>query len=259
MRLARLRGARGFVPLIALLALGAGMAGCSGDDGRDGATGPAGTDGTAGATGPRVPRVPRVPTGPTGVAKIEPRESCGVCHDVGSLAAVDDSHAIDREVSFTATAPVVDGADLVVTFNINLNGASYDGFTAVNRAVILQGVGAAPNTVYTRYQNNEDVPTDPTSIALGVLDSVAGGEYKLRIPGAASFVGTDSRVYFRLETEGVTPVRRASVYADDAAYVRPALVSNQSCQNCHGTFAGTGAAITTTRSMRMPAWPATAR
>jgi len=235
MRLAKLRGARGFVPLIALLALGAGMAGCSGDDGARGPEGPPGTDGV-GETGPTGATGP---TGPAGVAKIEPRESCGVCHDVGSLAAVDDSHAIDREVSFTATAPVVDGADLVVTFNIQLNGASFDGFTAVNRAVILQGVGAAPNTVYTRYQNNEDVPTDPTSIALGELDSVAGGAYKLRIPGAASFVGTDSRVYFRLETEGVTPVRRASVYVDDAAYVRPALVSNQSCQNCHGTFAGT--------------------
>jgi OmcA/MtrC family decaheme c-type cytochrome len=130
----------------------------------------------------------------------------------------------------------VSGADLVVTFNIKLNGASFDGFTTVNRAVILQGTGA-PNTVYTRWQNSTTEPA--TSIALGVLDSVAGGVYTLRIPGAASFVGTDARVYFRLETAtGVEPRRRASVYADDAAYVRPALASNQSCQNCHGTFAG---------------------
>ncbi len=131
----------------------------------------------------------------------------------------------------------MDGADLVVTFNITLNGASYDGFTTVNRAVILQGLGAAPDTVYTRWQNSTTELA--TSIALGVLDSVASGVYTLRIPGAASFVGTDARVYFRLETAtGVTPRRRASVYADDAAYVRPALASNQSCQNCHSTFAG---------------------
>jgi len=171
------------------------------------------------------------------VAKIEPRESCGVCHDTGSLAAVDESHAIDREVAFTATAPVVDGSDLVVTFTITVNGANYDNFTNVERAVILQGVGAAPNTVYTRWQNST---TDPTySIAKGVLDSVANGVYTLRIPGANSFVGTDARVYFRLASVGDAVARRASVYADDTSYVRPALASNQSCQNCHGTFAGT--------------------
>ena len=73
----------------------------------------------------------------------------------------------------------------------------------------------------------------------------------------ADFIGKDSRFYFRLESVGDTITRRASVFADDAAYVRPALVSNQACQNCHGTFAGTEAAITTTRSMRMPAWLAT--
>ncbi len=236
MRLARLRGARGFVPLIALLALGAGMAGCSGDDGKNGAAGPAGPAGTPGTPGATGATGATGPTGPAGVAKIEPRESCGVCHDTGSLAAVDDCMLSTARSPLRPPSPVVSGGDLVVTFNLKLDGASFDGFTTVNRAVILQGTGA-PNTVYTRWQNSTTEPA--TSIALGVLDSVAGGVYTLRIPGAASFVGTDARVYFRLETAtGVTPRRRASVYADDAAYVRPALVSNQSCQNCHGTFAG---------------------
>ena len=233
MRLSTLKS--GFVPLVALLALGAGLAGCSGDDGKNGAAGPAG--GT-GATGPAGPTGPTGATGAPGAStKIEPRESCGVCHDNGSAFGVDAAHAIDREVSFTATAPVVDGADLVVRFTIKVNGANYNNFTSVSRAVILQGTGAAPNTVYTRWQNST---TDPTnSIALGVLDSVASGVYTLRIPGAASFVGTDARVYFRLGTPtGFTPARRASVYADGVNYVRPSLASNQSCQNCHGTFVG---------------------
>ena len=232
-------GARGItrsrMPLIAMLALAAfGMAGCDGDDGKDGA---AGTPGAPGAPGPEGPAGPAGPAGPVpGVEK--PLESCAVCHGDNSLAEVNEAHALDREISFTATAPAAVGPDLVVTFTIKLNGANYDSFTTVQRAVILQGNGVpAPNTVYTRWQNST---TDPTnSIALGVLDSVANGVYTLRIPGAASFVGTDSRVYFRLQTAaGITPARRASVYADDAAYVRPALVSNESCQNCHSTFAG---------------------
>jgi OmcA/MtrC family decaheme c-type cytochrome len=56
---------------------------------------------------------------------------------------------------------------------------------------------------------------------------------------SADFVGTDARVYFRLnDPEGVEPRRRASVNADDDAYARLDLVSNESCTNCHGTFAG---------------------
>ncbi len=67
-----------------------------------------------------------------------------------------------------------------------------------------------------------------------------GGDYTLRIAGAGRLTSAPiPRYYFRLETAtGVTPARRASVYADDAAYARLDLVSNQSCQNCHSTFAG---------------------
>ncbi len=99
MRTSKYRAARSLVPFIALLALGAGMAGCSGDDGKDGAAGP--TGGT-GATGPVGPTGPTGATGATGAsAKIEPRESCGVCHDNGSAYGVDDAHAIDREIAFS--------------------------------------------------------------------------------------------------------------------------------------------------------------
>ena len=130
---------RSRMPLIAMLALAAaiGLAGCSGDDGNNGATGPSGG---IGATGPTGPVGPTGPTGPS--AKVEPRESCGVCHDNGASYAATTVHAPDREVKYTVIAPpAADGADLVVRFNIKVNGVNYDFFTVPNRAVIFNGVG----------------------------------------------------------------------------------------------------------------------
>ena len=209
MRLARLRGARGFVPLIALLALGAGMAGCSGDDGRDGATGPAGTDGTDGATGPTGP------TGPAGVAKIEPRESCGVCHDVGSLAAVDAVHALTGQVAVSAPAFTVNGADLDVAYSVNIDGQPAIGFTNVRTAYRLAAGGA---------QSDLLLPAAP------VVTDNGDGTYTMKILGAGA--NPDSRYLFRIADNPVT--KNISVSGDYPAAPRTALVSNQSCNNCHG-------------------------
>ena len=214
------------VPLIAMLALAAiGIAGCSGDDGKNGAPG---TPGAPGATGPAGPTGPTGPAGPTGPsAKVEPRESCGVCHGSGASYAANTAHALDREVSYTVIAPpAADGADLVVRFNIKVNGVNYDFFTVPNRAVIFNGVAGT----YTQ----TSVVAAPTTV-----QSLGSGNYLIRIAGRAASIGTDSRYYFRLgSATGVTPARRASVYANDAGYQRVDLVSNQSCQNCHSTFAG---------------------
>ncbi|MCM2312763.1 MAG: hypothetical protein NDI84_15325 [Steroidobacteraceae bacterium] len=231
----RVSGARGItrsrVPLIAMLALAAtiGLAGCEGDDGKDGATGPQGPTGSTGATGPTGPTGATGATGSTGpVAGIEkPLESCAVCHGDNSLAAADEAHALDREVAFSVTsAPAVDGADLVMRFNIKVNGVNYDFFTVANRAVVFQGVAGT----YTQ----TSVAAAPTTI-----QSLGSGNYLVRIAGRAALAGTNSRYYFRLgSATGVDPARRASVYADDAGYQRADLVSNQACQNCHSTFSG---------------------
>ena len=212
MRLARLRGARGFVPLIALLALGVGMAGCEGDDGRDGATGPegpAGTDGTDGATGPTGP------TGPAGVAKIEPRESCGVCHDVGSLAAVDAVHALTGQVAVSAPAFTVNGADLDVAYSVNIDGQPAIGFTNVRTAYRLAAGGA---------QSDLLEPAPP------VVTDNGDGTYTMKILGAGA--NPDSRYLFRIADNPIT--KNISVSGDYPAAPRTTLVSNQSCNNCHG-------------------------
>ena len=100
--------------------------------------------GATGATGP---------TGPAGVAKIEPRESCGVCHDVDSLAAVDDSRMPSTgQVTVTSPLFAVSGwTDLVVTFNMKLNGANATDFNAITNARSSPTAYAASPAVCRRH------------------------------------------------------------------------------------------------------------
>ena len=224
MRLARLRGARGFVPLIALLALGAGMAGCSGDDGDNGPAGPAGTPGTPGATGATGAPGATGPTGPAGVAKIEPRESCGVCHDVDSLVAVDAVHALTGQVAVSNVAFAVNGADLDVTYNVKIDGKAATGFTNVRTAY-----GLAAGGVQTSF-----LPEPPASPLAAVTD-LGNGDYAIKILGAGS--RGNSRFLFRISDAAVT--KNISVSGDYTADpTQPAAyedaVSNVSCNNCHG-------------------------
>jgi OmcA/MtrC family decaheme c-type cytochrome len=216
----------------AMLAALLGLAGCSGDDGKDGAPGAPGAPGEQGPPGDPGEQ------GPPGEGLAgAPIESCIVCHGEGSFVDAAAGHEIDREIAYeVVTPPTQDGTDTLVAFRITVDGAPYSLLTAVQRVVIFQG----DEGTYTRFQypNNSDT----------FLASVIDGVYTFRIPDGAllnddtvapSFVGTDARVYFRLNTPaGVEPARRASVSADDAAYARLDLVSNESCTNCHGTFAG---------------------
>jgi OmcA/MtrC family decaheme c-type cytochrome len=234
-----------------LLAAFLGLAGCEGDDGKDGAPG-VGTDGDDGIScwdlngnGVADPEedvnndgvVDALDCQGPGIVTL-PLETCAVCHGEGSFASAPAAHEIDREISYTVlTPPTADGDDLVVAFDIRVNGAPYDFLTLVQRTVIFQGIDGE----YTRNQ----LPNNSHTF----LESVVNGVYTFRIPGGtllngvpvnpSDFVGTDARIYFRLNSPaGVTPARRASVNADDAAYARLDLVSDQSCKNCHGEFAG---------------------
>ena len=128
MRLTKLRS--GIVPLFALLALGVGMAGCSGDDGDNG------TDGTDGAPAlrarrvqpaawaPRARRVPRV---------LAPRSSRSShvtsATAMASLTARRRMHAAAVPARHRHVAYRQAGADLVVTFNVKVDGTDATDFT----------------------------------------------------------------------------------------------------------------------------------
>ena len=211
MSLAKLRG--GIVPLFALLALGVGMAGCSGDDGDDGTDG---TDGAPGATGPTGPAGGVGPTGPTGPAgpgaKIEPRESCGVCHSDGSAYGVEEAHAVTGKVAITGLAFAPSGADLLMTYNVKIDGAGATGLTILGADYRLVAGGA-------QFDLGTPVATD-----------LGSGNYSVVLPGAA--INPNSRYFLKLSnvagTTHVTPT------GDYPAAPRFDLVSDQSCNNCHG-------------------------
>ena len=242
MRLAKLRAARGFVPLIALLALGAGIAGCSGDDGKDGAAGPAGPAGTAGATGATGATGP---TGPAGVAKIEPRESCGVCHDTGSLAAVDTLHALDPQIAVSSVViaqDTIDPTDLIVTFNVKVDGVNFTAFPVGAVSTAYQFNGTLRNSLNSLDVDNpatttvnESVPGDVVTLA--TISGGTGGNYTITIDGGFTQYGAvPSRYLFRPErpAAGDLPRIRAIVMSDFASSPDQNLVSTAGCTGCHG-------------------------
>jgi len=215
----KLAGAHGItrsrVILIAMLALAAtiGLAGCSGDDGKNGATGPAGTPGTSGATGPIGPTGPAGPTGPS--AKVEPRESCGVCHADGSAYSASAAHALTGLVTVSKPVFTVNGADLDITYNAKIDGKSAVGFTKVRSDYRLAAGGV---------QSDLGTP-DP------VVTDLGNGNYSIKVLGGAANAGANSRYFLRISDAAMTT--NVGVWGDYPAAPRTDLVSNQACNNCH--------------------------
>jgi len=255
MRLAKLRGARGFVPLIALLSLGAGLAGCSGDDGKDGAQGPAGPASTIpGPTGP---------TGPTGpgldpIASAKP-ESCLTCHSEAGV----DHQSVYRDyldaktksklrldlTSVTAVANPAPATTYTITLNFsvqkqNANGTAFENFddpglgTLDQKRFVIQGyfAGAA-----FEFQNAYTTRLDS-------ITSLGGGLYTARAVAATfdptALAGWQAYGYIAdgpLEVEGI-PLY-ADV-ADDGLAAGTAAPSSllkyastadvRGCEACHG-------------------------
>jgi OmcA/MtrC family decaheme c-type cytochrome len=211
----RFAGARGItrsrVPLIAMLALAGtiGLAGCEGDDGRDGAQGPTGPASTVpGPTGPTGP------TGPAGQPVVQkPLESCAVCHDAGSVYAVDDAHALTGLVTVSNVTFAVNGLDLDVTYNAKIDGQAAAGFTKVRSDYRL---------------STGNVLAD---LGTPVVTDQGAGNYKITIPDGAANAGVNSRYFFRISDAAETT--NVGVSGDYPAAPRTDLVSNQSCNNCH--------------------------
>jgi OmcA/MtrC family decaheme c-type cytochrome len=217
-----MRSARGIVPLFALLALGVGLAGCSGDDGKDGAAGPSG--GT-GATGPTGPTGPSGPTGP--ITSAQPREACGVCHSEGSLSDITVEHKVAGLPTVGAVQFAVDGADLVLSFNVKVDGTNATDFNAI----------AVRGTSQRAYVLNDsaDADTLPERTSLSpnaTISGGAGGDYTVRLANAAaSYAAVDSRYLIGIASASGTT---AYVVGDYPQAPVEDVVSNTACVNCHG-------------------------
>jgi OmcA/MtrC family decaheme c-type cytochrome len=164
------------------------------------------------------------------VAGLEkPLESCAVCHGDDSLAAVDEAHVMDPEMAVSNVAFAVNGADLVVTFNLKANGANATDFATLNRQYQFAGglrnnLGSVDSTI------PGDVVTPST------LSGGTGGNYTITVAGGAIHAATNSRYLFRVENPAGV---RAVVVGDYPSAPDGALVSSAGCSGCHGN-AGEG-------------------
>ena len=261
MRLAKLRGARGFVPLIALLSLGTGLAGCSGDDGKDGAQGPAGPPSTIpGPTGP---------TGPTGagldpIASAKP-ESCLTCHGEQGV----DHQSVYRDyldaktkskfrmdlTSLTSVANATTPVTYTVTLNFsvqkqNANGTAFENFDDPGLSTLDQKRFAVQGYYW-------DDPATPAitdefiqakTAGLSTITSLGGGLYTVRTTTATfdplAEPGWQAYGYIAdgpLDVEGIplfADVADDGLAGGDAApssikkYASTADVAG--CESCHG-------------------------
>ncbi len=219
MKFAGTRGiTRSRVPLIAMLALAAtlGLAGCEGDDGKDGA---AGTPGAPGAPGPEGPAGPAGPAGPVpGVEK--PLESCAVCHGDNSLAEVGEAHALTKQVNVTNIQFAVNGADLVISYNVTADGAPGVGFETVLRSDY-------------RFDGTDRFDLSDSGTPVTLAAGPTAGSYTATIAGGAAY--GDSRYLIRFATSADSATRVTGMVVGDypdSPYVD--VVDSGACANCHG-------------------------
>lgn len=184
------------------------LSGCEGSDGAAGAAGTPGTPGTAGPPGPEGPPGPG--------ATITPLESCAVCHDDGSFASAPDAHALPQIESFSNVAFVVSGDDLVVSFDLMVDGAPGVGYNSLERGYRQNGTDSA-------------IVLDDFS----ALTDNGDGSYSFTITNGNLAAG-DNRYLFRVSVDGDSETR-VYIWGDfpGTAFATP-VVSANACGNCHG-------------------------
>ena len=224
--------------LLVVTAFAFALSGCEGDDGVDGSTGAAGPAGSDGSDGVACWDLngngvgdPEEDTNNDGVfdaadcsgasANVTPLESCGVCHSEGSFASAPAAHAVYDIGSFSAFAVTPDGADLVVSFSAEADGAPATAAT-FRRAYFSDGT--------VRTSLTDEIELDLANLFVNNGD----GTYSVRIvDGVNRFGGTNGRYLVVLLT-GLNDLEIAAVGDYPAAIPLAGLASNEACVGCHG-------------------------
>jgi OmcA/MtrC family decaheme c-type cytochrome len=215
------------------------LAGCSGEDGSPGAAGEDGTSCTVDTnettgittvtcTDGTVATVANGDDGADGVNGV----SCTLATSADGTRTVTCPNGtvvlpaveLAGKVLVTDQAVATDGADVVVTFKVALNGAPSSAFTNKYRAY-RHGAGSGASAG-SFLRTSIDVAT----VALSVD---ANGVYTARLPGMATTVGT-APTTFMLSLNTGTAEPAATVVAHSAAGAPKSTVSDQACLNCHG-------------------------
>ncbi|ALC15480.1 putative multiheme cytochrome c [Desulfuromonas soudanensis] len=233
---------KGFTRLLvtAMLFATVGLFGCA-DDGSDGVAGVAGASAyeiavANGFTGTEAEWLATANANAT-----FPVEACGTCHADGKSVGVDVMHASSSTGDIAVSNIVIDDttANLVVTFNVKIDGANKTGYyDFVASDYRLTDVAGAMTRL--------DLSTDD-GITVGLVAGT-NGNYTLTLPGIGS-LGTPlaaSRYLIRLYNQADSALAsadrpagyRAMVLFDyPVAPITDALGSTStSCADCHGSF-----------------------
>jgi OmcA/MtrC family decaheme c-type cytochrome len=210
------------------------LAGCEGDDGAPGATGPAGADGADGLDGQDF--------------VFTPLESCGVCHDVGSVVDAEAVHVKPVVADFADTGYVAYGsfADFVVAPDVGVPADLIVSFSAAAEGVLtaeaLFGRAYVSTDGVVRTSLTGEVELDPS-----LFTNNSDGTYSLRIvDGVARFGGTNSRYLVVVEV-GPNELEIAAFGDYPAPISLAGLASDDACIGCHGANGEVGRFAPTTR------------
>ncbi|WP_027713911.1 hypothetical protein [Desulfuromonas sp. TF] len=210
--------------LVALLITSVALVGCEGDDGDDGAPGKSAFDIAVenGFTGTEEEFANQL----TGQGEPD-LETCGVCHN--SVAEI-------HEITDVATAEVVSqedvGGDLVITFDVELDGVPSNDFT-LRRA-------------YVHYDDpTQEFPPNATLLATASLrrDSIADavtvvnvpavrGRYTATVPAANVIADSTYLIQMQSDVSNERPI----VIVENGTPPTRDLVTDSACQACHEPF-----------------------
>lgn len=211
------------------------IAGCSGSDGADGADGTSCTvtdngNGTS-TISCQDGTTATVANGADGASGAD-GQSCTMtsnadgtktvtCPDGGVVIL--PAATVSGKVAVSGQTATISGADVVVTFQVTVDGVASTAFTNKVGAYRHAYDGAASPPGYVR-----------TSIATTAFTVAAGATgYTVTFPGLAATVGATPTTYLiRLDTGVAYP--QATVVAHSEAGPSKVAVSSQACLNCHG-------------------------
>jgi OmcA/MtrC family decaheme c-type cytochrome len=209
------------------------LAGCSGEDGSAGA---AGTSCSVTDNGNGTSTVACTDGTTATVADGVNGQSCALttnadgtrtitCPDGGTIT-LPAAAALAGKVTVTDEAFAVDGADAVITFKVNLDGAYSTLFTTPAGDARSHFLDAAVGGGAGGFNRG----SFPAATLVVTADET---QYTVRIPGAATAIGTTPTTFMlTLSTGAEGPV--ATVVAHSTAGASKSTPSNQACMNCHG-------------------------
>jgi OmcA/MtrC family decaheme c-type cytochrome len=148
-----------------------------------------------------------------------PLESCGVCHDDGSFASAPDYHAVTGVPTVSSVAFADAAGDLAVSFNLKFDNVAAVAPLTVDSAYIHTAADSTTTSL--------DLVASPVPVVAGA----AAGDFTATISGGTALAGTAARIFLRMiNADG----ERAVVAGDFPAPAFAAVVSDASCDNCHG-------------------------